>query len=246
MKILITGDSHTGALSQGVALARAALPEDIDMVVKPLGGGHILPTAFFRDAGTHALIVDPDYRRNFHRLPPLAIKADLIALSAPLWPMRVMHKLVWPRHGIDEPMPEGQPISRALFRRLVIEDQRQVLALCALLRRVGMPVVAVSPPVMFRDHVTLRHTAPEHVRRLFDGYRAIMLSELAARDIPVLDVPPECLDADGYMHPDYRHENPEDEHHANAAFGALMIKGLAALAPLLLTGAEDPRADSAL
>ncbi|KAA8610340.1 hypothetical protein AL036_00185 [Salipiger aestuarii] len=238
MKILITGDSHTGALSQGLAQVRDGLPGGIDIVVKPLGGGHILPTPFFRDAGTYAQIVDPDYRRNFHRLPPHAINADMIALSAPLWPMRVMHQMVWPRHSIDAAIPGGQPISRAVFRRLVMEDQGQVLALCALLQRVGMPVLAVSPPVMFRDHATLRQMAPEHVRAMFDGYRAIMLEELAARHIPVLDVPPDCVDADGFMRPEYRHENPEDEHHANAAFGALMIRQLAALAPSLLARAH--------
>ncbi|MBU2962615.1 hypothetical protein KO516_17645 [Citreicella sp. C3M06] len=227
MKILVTGDSHTGALAQGLALLRPNLPTGIDILVKPLGGGHILPTPFFRDAGSHAVITDPDYRRNFHRLPPQAFQADVIALSAPLWPMRVMHKMVWSRQSIDMAVPGGQPVSRALFRRVVLEDQRYVLALCELLKRIGMPVVALSPPVMFRDHATLRHVDPVLVRRMFDLYRQIMLAELVERGVAVVDVPPHCLDSEGYMRPEFRHETPEDEHHANAAFGALMIEALA-------------------
>lgn len=233
MKILVTGDSHTGALAHGAKQLRPTLPDGVEVLVKPLGGGHILPTPFFEDRGTHAEIVDPEYRRNFHRIPPLAWPPDVIALSAPLWPMRVMHGMVWPKHSIDSAVPGGQPISRALFRRIVLADQRHVLGLCSLLTRVGMPVVAVSPPVMFRDHATLKHMAPGRVRAMFDLYREIMLGELAARDVPVIDVPPECLDAEGFMRPEYRHPDPKDEHHANAAFGERMMARLMAGLPAI-------------
>ena len=226
MKILITGDSHTGAIARGLQMLEkegSSSYGDIVMV-KPLGGGHLLPTPFFRDVGSHAEIVDPIYKKHFSQLPPLSLSVDAIGLSMPLWPMRVIHKIVWGHSSLAESLNGRTPISHAVFRQMVLSDQAYVLRLAELLKRLNIPVAAVSGPGLFADHATLRHLNPVHVLGIFNEYREIMLSELRSREISVIDVPSECLGDDGFMRAEFRHEDPEDEHHANADFGAKIIQ----------------------
>lgn len=235
MRILITGDSHTGALNRGLVALRAA-PDRVqpalpNIRIRPLGGGHLLPTPFFEDAGDYARIVNPEYQRMFAQLPPKsdpnAPATQAIGLSMPLWPMRVVHKMVWGRCTLAERIGSRTPVSRAAFRHAVLADQKYVLALAALLQRQGLLVFAVSPPGLFADHATLRHLAPAHVLHIFNSYRAIMIDQLKQHNIPIVDIPLHCLGADGFMRPEFRHEDPKDQHHANAAFGRLILESVA-------------------
>lgn len=228
MKILITGDSHTAALNRGLMELRATGQTDaaVDILVKQLGGGHLLPTPFFNDVGTHAEIADPAYRKSFGFLPPKAAHFDAIGLSMPLWPMRVVHQLVWGDLSLATRSPDRRPISHAAFRQIVLQDQRYVLQLAELLARVGVTPIAISGPGLFRDHAVLRVVTAEHVLAIFNAYRAIMIAELARRDVTIINIPAVCLDADGFMNPDFRHDDAKDHHHANAAFGALMIQAV--------------------
>lgn len=233
MKILITGDSHTAALQRGLKALRAqgALREGVEVSVKPLGGGHVLPTPFWRDAGDHAEIIAPGYRAQFTRLPPQqpaidVLAPDVLALCMPLWPMRILHRMAGEKLALADRVADHATVSKAVFRQLVLADQQHVLGLIDLFNRIRMPCVALSPPVLFADHKVLARYPAAQALRVFDTYRAIMLAELAARDVPVIDLPPETRQADGFMRPDFRHDDPEDAHHANAAFGALMIRRL--------------------
>jgi hypothetical protein len=70
----------------------------------------------------------------------------------------------------------------------------------------------------------MTHVEPDAVLTMFQGYRNIMKDELTKRSLPFIDIPEESLDPEGYMLPQYRHPDPADEHHANAEFGALMIR----------------------
>ena len=228
MKILITGDSHTAALQRGLKALRAqgALREGVEVSVTPLGGGHVLPTPFWRDAGDHAEIIAPGYRAQFTRLPPQQPAPDVLGLCMPLWPMRILHRMAGEKLALADRVADHATVSKAVFRQLVQADQQHVLGLIDLFNRIRMPCVALSPPVLFADHKVLARYPAAQALRVFDTYRAIMLTELAARDVPVIDLPPEARQADGFMRPDFRHDNPQDAHHANAAFGALMIRRL--------------------
>lgn len=229
MKILIIGDSHTGALNRGLVALKNSdqLPRDVHIVIRPLGGGHLLPTTFFRDAGDHAEILADEYRKAFRQLPPKGSSYDAIGLSMPLWPMRVIHGMVWGKHALAERINQRRPISNAVFRELVLADQKYVLALADLLQRLGLKVFAVSPPGLFRDHNTLKFIPPAHGLTMFETYRTIMRDALHKHGVDIVDIPAPCLDDEGFMRPEYRHELPQDEHHANAEFGSLMIQSVA-------------------
>ncbi|MFC4213880.1 hypothetical protein ACFP4H_12125 [Pseudophaeobacter arcticus] len=228
MKILVTGDSHIGALNRGLQQLLAARKTDrsVDISILPLGGGHLLPTPFFRDAGDHAEMVAPDYQRHMSRLPPASPKFDAVVLSMPLWPMRVQHQITWGKFALAEHLEGRKTISHLVFKTLVLQDQKYVLELIDLLGRIGIPVAAVSPPRMFRDHSTLKFLPATQARTCFDTYLEIMKAELKARSVPVIDLPRDCCDAEGFMLQKFRHEDPEDEHHANAEFGALMVSAV--------------------
>lgn len=237
MKTLIVGDSHTAALHKGLASLVAAGRSELAarITIRPLGGGHLLPTPFFEDCGDHAAIVAPLYLKNFARLPPDAGFTGVIGLCMPLWPMRVQHKIVWSDHCLAPTLPGRHPISNAVFRQMVLADQAHVLRLIDLFRRQGILVIAVSGPGLFRDHATVRKLPGHSALQMFQTYRAIMLDQLEARKVPTVDIPRQCLDTEGYMTSDFRNEDPDDDHHANAAFGALMIDQI----DLLVAGFPD-------
>jgi len=226
MRLLITGDSHTGALYRGLKEMRASGSVSAEIVVRPLGGGHLLPTPFFRDAGDHAAVVDPNYRQAFERLPPEGAGYDAIGLSMPLWPMRLLHQMNWGKWSLSEEIEGRRPVSHAVFREMVMADQKYVLLLAELLQRCGLEVFAVSAPTLFRDHNSLKRLPPAHGLKIFQTYRAIICAELDARKVDIIDIPPQCLDDEGFMKQDYRHEDPKDEHHGNAAFGRLMMQAV--------------------
>lgn len=238
MKILVTGDSHTGALNLAVRSMNAGgeIPDGISVSVQPVSGGDKLRTEFWRDAGDHAEItVTMKKDIGVKRLPPDPT-TDTVALCMPLWPARVLRPLVAGKHSVAEDIPGRQAISRSMFRRMVLDDQHHVLRLAEFLRDRGVQVIAVSAPGLFRDHYTLRQDEPTRVLTMFQDYRAIMLKELERRKVPVVDIPPECLDDEGFMRSEFRHADPRDEHHANPEFGKLMIRGLLEIAssnPLL-------------
>jgi hypothetical protein len=229
MRILITGDSHTGALKRGlVALdADQQLDPAISINVRALGGGHLLPTPFFADAGDHAQIIDPTYQKMLARLPPTQPKYDAIALSMPLWPMRMVYRFNSGKLALPNSVSTGRrPISYAAFRVLVLDEMQYVLELIDLLQRNGIAVAAVSPPHLFRDHNTLKSQPVPDLVHLWQSYLDVMRDTLAARNVTVIEIPDACKDTEGLMLTDYRHDDPEDMHHGNAKLGALMIKAV--------------------
>ena len=226
MKILITGDSHTGPLNRGLNALRRdkALDPQIALRVKPLGGGHLINTPFWEARGDHIRIVDEEYRQNFKRLPPWQSDFDAIGLSLPYWPVRLVYRMNVARLSLVAPIAGYQPISRATFRQILRRDQAQVLGFAEALSQCGVRVFAVAGPRLFRDNKVLGALPPDQAQAICAEYFGFMAQELADRGIDIVDVPPETLDQDGFTRPEFRNDNPDDNHHANPAFGALMIR----------------------
>ena len=221
--ILIVGDSHTGALNRALETLQETGKPRPNVRVRPLGGGHLFPTEFFKDAGTHAEIIDPLFSRSFPRLPPENMTLGAIGLAAPLWPVRVVRELVWKGQGLAGHHGPHQPVSRAVFRQLVLRDQHYVLKLADLLQRNGLPVLAIASPSLFREFPLLKFHDPRDVMAMFEAYREIMFEELAARGIDAIDIPEGTRDSEGFMRPEFHHIEPEDVHHANADYGLLVL-----------------------
>jgi hypothetical protein len=58
---------------------------------------------------------------------------------------------------------------------------------------------------------------------MYASYQTIMTNVMERNNVYVIQVPEKCLDAEGCMLAKYPHTDPKDKHHANGAFGKIMI-----------------------
>ena len=225
MKILITGDSHVGPLQRGIDLLRrekAACLDAAEVVVRPLGGGHLLPMPFFKMKGGRIEITQPEYRTRMERYPPPDVAdADFHGISAPLHTARVFRHEQWRDYALAGEA-EGIPVSDALLARLVDDDQRQVMAFFKALVALGLRPFAIEGPRPFRHHPAVAVLGAPKVLRIDRFYRERMRAWLAAEGIAQVDIPPELMDADGFML-ETMSKDASDAHHGNERFGARMV-----------------------
>jgi len=226
MKLLIIGDSHAGPLKRGWERLQAegALQDGVSITVHPVAPAHLLVEPFWTPAGDHAVVTHPHFRRRLPRIPPHGPRPDAIGLSMPFWSGRLVRKMGQQDLTLQTVGGPGRLVSDAVFRQMVLEDQREILGLTDFLLALGLRLFVVSPPGYFRDFSDLRRLGARRLLGLDAAYRTVMRAELTARAIPVVAVPGGCFDQTGFMCPDYRSEDPADTHHGNAEFGALMIR----------------------
>ena len=227
--VLVTGDSHTAALQRGLdqMLASGWTP-GFELDVTGLGSGADLATEFFVDHGSHAEITHEAYRRRIQILPtPRAVARKSVHVWSGLFHFpKVWRAREWSKFRPASVPGREAPVSRAVVRDTLLHWFGQQLALMAVIRRTGVPVLALETPRPFRHHPSLRAVRPEVAIGLDRTCLEMMDAELRALGIPVLRIPPACLDQDGFMQERWRSENPKDPHHGNAEFGALMIRCL--------------------
>lgn len=227
--VLVTGDSHTGALRRGLdQLLASGWAPACELEVIGLGSGADLAPGFFVDRGSHAEIVNPVYRR---RIPVLPKPRAVARKTVHVWSGLFHFPKVWRSPGWAQFRPacvrgREAPVSRAVVRTTLLDWFGPQLALVAVIRRAGVPVLALETPRPFRHHPSLRAVRPEVAIGLDRLCLHMMEAELRAMGIPVLRIPGACLDQDGFMHAQWRSENPKDPHHGNAEFGALMLRHL--------------------
>ena len=230
MKVLIIGDSHAAILQKGKDLMAVedGCHAHIDITINPLGNGRLLATPFFVDRGDHAEIVNPTYRRRFARLPLVeeAGTSIVYGFSGPLHSSRVWRHPDWSRFAPAAVADEEAPVSAALIRRIVLDDQKYVLGLLDILMRAGKRTFVIEPPLPFRHHRALKDIRPEVLIHTDGEYRTIVRQELSKRSIPVVSVPAECIGADGFMLDSFKAERDNDQHHGNTQFGRLMMKAI--------------------
>ncbi|MGR8933324.1 MAG: hypothetical protein ACU837_02910 [Gammaproteobacteria bacterium] len=227
MKVLILGDSHAAALKRGKQLLNAEKlwPADIDLTVHVLGPGNILAKPFYRIYDDRVEVVDATYQSRLPRLP-LTEVADpniLYGICAPLHTARVWRREEWNRFAPSDVARHEVPITQALLKRVIMDDQKYMLAFIDFFRRLDSKVFVIEAPYPFRHHPALKTTRSEVVSAINREYRKLIKKELADRSVPVVSVPGQCVDDDGFMNDKYRHELEEDEHHAGGLFGRLMM-----------------------
>ncbi len=244
MRAMIVGDSHTGVLNQArLRMEREGrLPDDIALNIRPLAGGPTLARPFFEEIDGVAVMTEPGIKARMPRLPPAGARYDVIGLSGPLHPVRVWRNRHWQDYRI-QPSGGHIPVSQALFRRVVFDDQGPMLRLIELLQAQDIGVLVVEPPRPFRHHPSVEALGADLVIDLDRRYRGLVRAWLTAHGVVTVDVPDACLDGDGFMKPVYRSDVPTDPHHGNADFGELMVaRALAAVAEMrgVAGGAAQP------
>lgn len=224
MNIIITGDSHTATLKLGLdALVNQGEILSHDIRVKPLGPGGIFSKPFFIDKGDHAQIANGRFRQRLKRLP-LPNKKDhsvYYGLSGPFLPFKIWRDKDWLHYTPLATEENKFPVSNSLLRRVVLDDRKYILQLLEVLKRIGVKVFVMEAPMPMRNPLRSDLIDSELITYLDSFYRKTIKEWLDQRGIPVVEVPSDCYDSDGFMYDTY---NRGDGHHANDAFGALMIK----------------------
>lgn len=226
MNCLLVGDSHLGSLRMALNATRHAPDAGryAGITVRAMGRGYLMRSAFFADRGDHAEILDPDLRSRVERVPPLDSRHDWIGISGPLNTGRLWRD---PAFASFKPYPlrGGVPISVATLRAAVEADVRRSIEFVQVVAR-SARVFVIESPWPFRANRAVLANGAETVQFVHRWYRHHVLAELDRLGIPVLDIDPACVDADGFMMDAYHHEKPNDRYHANAAFGRAMLDRL--------------------
>ncbi|PWE27440.1 hypothetical protein C4N9_17455 [Pararhodobacter marinus] len=245
MSIFVAGNSHTVALAKGaqsVGASAAALQ------FFGFGSGAIEVTPFSRREGNRVVMRDRDYAQNLRR----ATGDDGIDASH-VWAivMGTHNYRIVRGHFWGEAAPSAlagtqlRPLSDAVIDQIISDDQAQIRAFLENLLLIGARFLVVSCPPLRRDTPNIRAGMP--TASLLDvdrRARASLLDWLDARDIPFVAPPEGVTDADGFLLPDFAQTHTPsgtpDPHHANAAYGALMLEKLVAAIDTHFPGARVP------
>jgi hypothetical protein len=231
MKVLITGDSHLGALKGGLGLLKqnGEWPQQIDLNIRPLGIATFANTPFFIDKGSYAEIYHPEYRKNFKRFPPWHLKnSDVIfGFSGPLHTARIRWQPDWSKFVPTQLVINEAPVSNALLEHLIYDDCRYLLAFIDIILRTNKRLFVIEAPRPFEHALNSKKTRPDVFIFIDNYYRDFMRRELMLRNVPVVSVSPDCYDSKiGFMFEHYRHPDPKDLYHANAQYGEIMMENV--------------------
>ncbi|WP_374674996.1 hypothetical protein [Ideonella sp.] len=229
MKILLTGDSHLGGLRRAQMAGHPGLQgaDTSSIEIQALGRGFLLRSPFFAARDSHVEITEPEYRERVKRLPPPGPLPDLIGICGPLNTNRLWRDPDF-KNCLPYPLaPTHALVSRSLLRAAIEGDARQSIEFAKALQR-HVPVFVLEAPWPFLRHPAVTALGRDVVQHLHHAYRDHVLAELRSADIPVVEIDPGAVDAHGFMLPAFRQENGRDLYHANAAFGAVMLRAILA------------------
>lgn len=148
-------------------------------------------------------------------------------LSAPLHSATVVVDATWKTicpWNLWESLPDRLPISdQSLIScfRFHTEGHHRVVRLW---REAGVDLAIIEPPRPLRRLVSWNKTSPDLIIYIDNAFRGHVREELAALDVPVIAVPPETVDEDGFTAAQFEPEALNDPHHGGLAFGDVMIK----------------------
>jgi hypothetical protein len=224
MKILITGDSHTGALNRGWNKING--PDEkgsLDIKIQPLGTGAHLNTKFFEEKNGAAIITNEAYKKNFVEFP-LRRGEYIYGFSAPFHTIRVLRDIDWISNAPVHVVQNEAPITSSLLKQIFYNDQKYLLSFFDLLLKKQERLFVIEAPLLFRHNPIFRKGREDVLLYIDREYRSYIRTELENRNIHVIRVPDLCFDAQGYMRERYRHPSAQDPHHGNAEFGEIMMK----------------------
>jgi hypothetical protein len=228
-QIHLTGNSHLSALK--MALDALGQPPGMNMKFVPLGAGGAEADEFSFRLDNKVYFKVPAYRRNMRRYSG----QQYIESNEVIWGVcqgyhtgRVYRNGMWRTYepagcsvGLD------QVISTAVLMEIIKADFAHIRNFLVQLKEASVRVFVISAPHPRADHYVITNGTRREIVSYIDRlYRAYVNESLADAGIDVVLPPPETYDEDGFLKPEFARPKP-DPHHANAAFGALMIKRIA-------------------
>lgn len=230
-RILLTGDSHLGALRRAVERLSDERQKD-RFVFWPLGTASATSAPLHvREAGDDAIrITAPAWQdRRFSRDSIAEVGADaLLVVSLPLHTTPFLRDHAWHTHAPWQVAVQEVALSSGFLDTLAEAGSRHALALVLDLARIWPAMAVLEPPRLFPDSPFLAKARPEVCRAVEAAYRGSVRRRLAQAGIAVIDQPPVTITDQGMTDPTYDNENPQDRHHANARYGSLVLAGILA------------------
>lgn len=227
--ILVTGDSHIGPLQRGLDLLPAA--ERTRYTFWPLGkGGAIRERCHtYDDVRKELTITSPNWeKRTFSResLSELSPETFLF-LSLPANTSRILRGYSWNTH-VPWRLASGEaPLSDRLVEEMIDQDCRYSLELTIDLARVWRNFAVIEAPRFFANATYLKVFRQDVCQHIDSAYRSRVRDALTRHGIHLVAQPDVTISDDGTTKLDFDHENPLDNHHANAWYGGLVLKLLA-------------------
>lgn len=231
--ILITGDSHVAAVYLGFS-EDARREDHRNIVFWPLGAGTMVQTEFYRLEPENGVVQTTLPKRKHADLDDRTFSVEkvriggrdpVVVVSMPMNRQRFVREggfqthVPWSMVKSDDEAPISDRALEAMMR----DDVARALSFVRDLKQIGLEVAVMDAPVQFR-HARLLNTArPDVILHVGDRFQRFVRAELAAMGIPLITQPPQVIAEDGMMDAAYRHDDPKDQHHGNAAYGKLMM-----------------------
>lgn len=238
MKLRVVGNSHVGALKRGLDRALTQQPTRFESVeVFPIVRAKLELEPFSRQVGNAVELTDPQSRSH------LSTRAGVDKISDGAWGVCMgLHNVVllrdpfWDRHAPAWIANEDEiPVSDSLCQAIVLAGQEHVRAFVLQLQDAGIPAFLIASPPLRRDHPSVaerRAAVPLEVDRLA---RESLIAFAAQHGIPFVEHPTSSVAEDGFLREEYRSRivranGSQDRAHANADYGALMMRRVIDLA----------------
>lgn len=226
--VILTGDSHLGALRKAV---RSGYESDgLDSVrFWPLGRGGETTNQFFRVSNDKAIVetIVSGWRNRVFSKESLLIDniEPILILSMPLNTSRILRDFSWNTHSPWAMVKRGRSIaiSDSFLRDLFYEDSKYSVAFAEALQNVCDSVVVLEAPRFFRSADYLDNY-PFDVCQLIDKkYREFVSGALLDKGIKIINQPKITILDDGTTDLKFDHPDPTDNHHANSEYGKIVL-----------------------
>lgn len=225
--VIFTGDSHLGALKRGSDI----LDDDQQrqrLVFQPLGTGAeaAKPVHVFDAASGEVRITAASWqKRVFSRNAIAEFGTDAaVIVSLPFQSQRLLRLHAWQKF-VPWKFAEAEfALSDQMVQAMAAEACFPALAFVRDVHKIWPRTYVLESPRLFANSVWFRKFRPEVVRHVDRLFRDHARSTLLGMGVGVIDQSTETVDADcGLTAPAFDHENPADDHHANAAFGRIAV-----------------------
>jgi hypothetical protein len=231
MKFLITGDSHTAALSKAwYGGLQESTRTDLEVSVGALGNGWHLQFPFFSVDSKGIRFTGEGYDAGFRssgRTHMVAESGILYGLSMGLHTGVVVGNATWKTHAPWR-VAKGtmlHPVSDDVIFASARNYSRYVLNLFDEMISLKIPFLVIeAPPIRQETHCAEPQALPEEVVIEVDRlFRKAIVKDLEHRNIGVVRYPKKSVDADGFLRREYA-IGGNDPHHTNGTYGALVMR----------------------
>jgi len=249
MQVVLIGDSHTHFVIPGLNAYLEKNPIEFASRVtgRMLGNGAYMARPFFRADDDRVMFTVETYKASFASITGRDWLSrddpNIYAISMGFHSARVYKSDVWRRYAPWSLASsyDRTPLSTATIEAISEDDNKFIFAFLSVLLDLNVKFFVISAPPPKRTHFAIRknNIPPEIVLEVDRIYRAVTARFLDRFGIAYVLPPPSAYDGEGFMSREFN-SNPNDPHHANAAFGELLAPYL--IEEMCRLGAASPKA----